>query len=164
VQEPTTLPARSPLAIRLQRTPRGIARTRPRSSARSSGTVRTPTLRLSGQDIRRPRCTGRRAMTTSSSSTHCSMPAPTSNVQALRSTAALPCSPPPGTGRCKPFADSWSGAPSTSSGTPWSDETPLDMARAKGHDEVAAWLLDNGAGPGASTPPGMRQCASDDGL
>jgi uncharacterized protein len=34
---------------------------------------------------------------------------------------------------------------------PWSDETPLDMARAKGHDEVATWLLDNGAGPRAST-------------
>ena len=34
---------------------------------------------------------------------------------------------------------------------PWSDETPLDMARANGHDEVAAWLLDNGALPSAST-------------
>ena len=35
---------------------------------------------------------------------------------------------------------------------PWSDETPLDVARTAGHDEVAAWLLDHGAGPGASTP------------
>lgn len=28
---------------------------------------------------------------------------------------------------------------------PWSDETPLDVATAAGHDEVTAWLLDNGA-------------------
>jgi ankyrin repeat protein len=35
---------------------------------------------------------------------------------------------------------------------PWSDETPLDIARAAGQDEVAAWLLENGAAPGAGTP------------
>lgn len=34
---------------------------------------------------------------------------------------------------------------------PWSDETPLDVARMAGHDEVAAWLLDNGAVPAAGT-------------
>jgi ankyrin repeat protein len=34
---------------------------------------------------------------------------------------------------------------------PWSDETPLDIARAAGRHEVAAWLLDTGAAPGAST-------------
>jgi hypothetical protein len=35
---------------------------------------------------------------------------------------------------------------------PWSDETPLDIARAAGQDEVAAWLLDNGALPGTTAP------------
>jgi ankyrin repeat protein len=35
---------------------------------------------------------------------------------------------------------------------PWSDETPLDMARTNGRGEVDAWLLENGATPGASTP------------
>ena len=35
---------------------------------------------------------------------------------------------------------------------PWSDQTPLDIARAAGQDEVAAWLLDNGAVPGPTAP------------
>jgi ankyrin repeat protein len=35
---------------------------------------------------------------------------------------------------------------------PWSDETPLDVARTAGHDEVAAWLVDNGAAPGPTKP------------
>jgi hypothetical protein len=35
---------------------------------------------------------------------------------------------------------------------PWSDETPLDIARAAGQDEVAAWLLENGAVPGPTAP------------
>jgi uncharacterized protein len=36
---------------------------------------------------------------------------------------------------------------------PWSGATPLDMARSKGQDEVAAWLLHNGAVPGGASPP-----------
>ena len=78
------------LLHRLRERAGASSRTRPRSSARSSATVRTSTLRLSGQDIKRPRCTGPRAMTTSSSSTHCSMPVPTSNVQALPSDGGPP--------------------------------------------------------------------------
>ena len=35
---------------------------------------------------------------------------------------------------------------------PWSDQTPLDIARAAGQDEVAAWLLANGAVPGPNAP------------
>jgi uncharacterized protein len=35
---------------------------------------------------------------------------------------------------------------------PWSEETPLDIARASGQDEVAAWLLENGALPGTTAP------------
>ena len=35
---------------------------------------------------------------------------------------------------------------------PWSDETPLGIARAAGQDEMAAWLLDNGAVPGPTAP------------
>ena len=53
---------------------------------------------------------------------------------------------------------------------PWSDETPLDMARAKGHDEVAGAgcsITEAGTtGEHIGSPPGpcrrrpgMRQCA-----
>ena len=35
---------------------------------------------------------------------------------------------------------------------PWSGETPLDLATANGHHEVAAWLVSSGAEPGAAAP------------
>jgi hypothetical protein len=131
----------------------------PRRSACCSRPVPIPTRRSRDRGIRKPRCTGRQAATTSRSWTLCWTAVPTSKPRAPRLRAAHRWTTRLVTASGGWPADWSSGAPRQSCGTrprwsrgadlnwiaTWDGQTALDIADRAGHAELVAWLRSHGA-------------------